>query len=614
MKRIIIIGSLVSCALLTLTGEVQAQSGIEQVLKNIEANNKELQANAQLITSQKLEAKTDNNLPDPTLSYAHLWGAKDKNETIGELVVSQSFDFPSLYATRNKLNRLKAGAFDSQADVFRQEKLLLAKEVCLDIIMLRQQKHILEERLRNAEELAKMYAKRLQTGDANALETNKINLELLNVKTETSLNETALRNKLQELNTLNGNIPVVFEENTYPATPFPADYQILKSEVLSADRTLMAFNNESLVARKQIAVNKSQSTLAFPLAPRNLTTVGLTAEWIVFSGGKRIRAGKIGNAMIDIARENREQTDATQRVLLAESYFGLRLAQEVVRVRQDTYNSLKRHYENALKLEAAGMIDKAGCLFAQVNMDEAQRSLEASQKETAVLQNALRTLLNITDTCSIQPVSPLFINAVLPAKEEFLQTMQTENYTVNQLQLQSHIAKQQLRIEQSGYLPDIAVFGKQTLYAHGIQSNLIPRTMIGVGFTWNLFDGLAREKRIRQSKIAQQTLSIGQEKAKDDLSVGIDKLYTQMQKAQDNVRALNTTIELSEELVRIRKKSFTEGMATSTEVIDSETMLATVRVARLAAYYEYDVALMNLLALCGTPEEFGKLSKLRIKK
>lgn len=348
-------------------------------------------------------------------------------------------------------------------------------------------------------------------------------------------------------------------------------------------------------------------TLAFPLAPRNLSTVGLTAEWIVFSGGKRIRAGKIGNAMIDIARENREQTDATQRVLLAESYFGLRLAQEVVRVRQDTYNSLKRHYENALKLEAAGMIDKAGRLFAQVNMDEAQRSLEASQKEAAVLQNALRTLLNIRDTCSIQPVSPLFINAVLPAKEEFLQTMQTENYTVNQLQLQSHIAKQQLRIEQSGYLPDIAVFGKQTLYAHGIQSNLVPRTMIGVGFTWNLFDGLAREKRIRQSKIAQQTLAIGQEKAKDDLSVGIDKLYTQMQKSQDNVRALNTTIELSEELVRIRKKSFTEGMATSTEVIDAETMLATVRVARLAAYYEYDVALMNLLALCGIPEQFDKL-------
>lgn len=347
-------------------------------------------------------------------------------------------------------------------------------------------------------------------------------------------------------------------------------------------------------------------TLIFPLAPRNLTSVGLTAEWVVFSGGKRIHASKIGNTMIDIARENREQTDATQRTLLAESYFGLRLAREVVQVRLDTYNSLKRHYENALKLEAVGMIDKAGRLFAQVNMDEAQRALEASQKEVTVVQSALRTLLNLEDTNSIQPTSPLFINENLPAKEEFIQVMRTENYVVNQLQLQSHIAKQQLRINQSGYMPDIAVFGKQTLYSHGIQSNLVPRTMVGIGFTWNLFDGLAREKRIRQSKLAQQTLALGQEKAKDDLGIGIDKLYSQLQKAQDNVRALNTTIELSEELVRIRKKSFTEGMATSTEVVDAETMLATVRVARLAAYYEYDVTLMNLLAICGTPEHFEK--------
>ena len=347
-------------------------------------------------------------------------------------------------------------------------------------------------------------------------------------------------------------------------------------------------------------------TLIFPLAPRNLTSVGLTAEWVVFSGGKRIHASKIGNTMIDIARENREQTDATQRTLLAESYFGLRLAREVVQVRLDTYNSLKRHYENALKLEAVGMIDKAGRLFAQVNMDEAQRALEASQKEVTVVQSALRTLLNLEDTNSIQPTSPLFINENLPAKEEFIQVMRTENYVVNQLQLQSHIAKQQLRINQSGYMPDIAVFGKQTLYSHGIQSNLVPRTMVGIGFTWNLFDGLAREKRIRQSKLSQQTLALGQEKAKDDLGIGIDKLYSQLQKAQDNVRALNTTIELSEELVRIRKKSFAEGMATSTEVVDAETLLASVRVAGLAAFYEYDVTLMNLLAICGTPEHFEK--------
>ena len=150
-------------------------------------------------------------------------------------------------------------------------------------------------------------------------------------------------------------------------------------------------------------------------------------------------------------------------------------------------------------------------------------------------------------------------------------------------------------------------FRKQTLYSHGIQSNLLPRTMIGIGFTWNLFDGLDRGERVRLNQMSdpEQTLALGQMKARDDLAVGVDKLYTQLEKAQDNVKSFKCSDCLMRRTGknRIRKKSFTEGMAT-TEVIDAETMLASVRVARLAAYYEYDVAL-NLLSLCGTPEQFA---------
>ena len=65
---------------------------------------------------------------------------------------------------------------------------------------------------------------------------------------------------------------------------------------------------------------------------------------------------------------------------------------------------------------------------------------------------------------------------------------------------------------------------------------------------------------------------------------------------------------MSKELVRIRKKSFTEGMATSTEVIDAEVMLSKVQIASLLAYYQYDVALINLLSACGIPDTFYQYS------
>ena len=85
--------------------------------------------------------------------------------------------------------------------------------------------------------------------------------------------------------------------------------------------------------------------------------------------------------------------------------------------------------------------------------------------------------------------------------------------------------------------------------------------------------------------------------AEDDIDVGVDKLCAQISNALSSVAALGTTIDLSRELVRMRRKAFAEGMATSTEVVDAEVMLSKVRIAVLLAYYEYDVAGQSAVAL-----------------
>ena len=266
MKRILILA-----VALALTAKGHAQEGMEAILQQIARNNKALQANTQLIASQKLESKATNNLANPTLSYSHLWDSDDKNITVGELVISQSFDFPSLYATRNRVSRLKSTALDAQSAAVRQQVLLQAQQLCLDIVLLHQQQQLLDERLKNAEELAQMYAERLKTGDANALETNKINLELLNVRTESRANATTLQNTLKELLALNGNLPLApgrpqpepampgpeaLGLTDYTPTPLPADFTPVLNELLAADPALQALQHESAAARKQVSVSK----------------------------------------------------------------------------------------------------------------------------------------------------------------------------------------------------------------------------------------------------------------------------------------------------------------------------------------------------------------------
>ena len=172
--------------------------------------------------------------------------------------------------------------------------------------------------------------------------------------------------------------------------------------------------------------------------------------------------------MVDLAKAGREEAGATLQSELVETYYALRLAQRVVDVREQTFLGLQKHYRNAMKLEENGMINKAERLFAQVTMDEARRELESARKDLNVAQNALKVLLNVEDAISINPSSPLFMNHDLPDELYFKNLVSTGSYIVSKLRIQEAMADNQLKISKSAYIPTIALFGKQTLYAENL--------------------------------------------------------------------------------------------------------------------------------------------------
>ena len=346
-------------------------------------------------------------------------------------------------------------------------------------------------------------------------------------------------------------------------------------------------------------------TLTFPLIPQNVASVGLTAEWVAFSGGKRLYADKLAQQLVDVAEVNVGQTKSLKQVELVERYYGLALAQQTTEVCRERYEGLRRHYEQALRMEQVGMIDRAARLLAQVGMEEALSEWHQAQYSERNAAMALSQLLGISsDEPSLSLSSSLFIVPQLPPKSVFVEQSTVANHALALLGVQERMAHNELRMAQTDYLPEIALFGKQTLYAHGLPSNLLPRTIVGVGFTWNLFDGLKRERQISQARLAQQSLVWSREQAENDVSLTVSRLYATLQQLAGEARVLDTTIALHAEVLRVRQSAFAEGMATSTDVVDATHALATAKLARLAAYYAYDVALAGMLAACGMMDDF----------
>ena len=341
-------------------------------------------------------------------------------------------------------------------------------------------------------------------------------------------------------------------------------------------------------------------TLTFPLLPQDVASVGLTAEWVAFSGGKRYYADKVARRMVDVAHINSERIGAAEEVLLVERYYGLSLALQATEVCRSRYEAMQRHYADALQMEQVGLIDKAARLACQVAKEEAAREWHHAKSVEQVRQMALKELMGISpDSAAIVPTSPLYVSEQLPSEYLFMESMLSDNYTLATLSLEEQMAGDKLRIDLGTYLPSIALFGKQTLYAHGLPSNLMPRTVVGVGFAWNLFDGLDRERRVAQTKLTQQTLAWEREEAEAELKVAVAELYATLQRTVEDLRVLDSTIALHEEMLRMQRTAFAEGMATSTELIDAENALATSRLARLTAQYAYNMTLANLQAMCG---------------
>lgn len=355
MRKIKIVLYLVICfGNISASGQIARETGsINELLRSVETHNTELKAFSQRMQAQKTENKLSNNLPDPTVSYSHLWGADNSSETIGELIVSQSMDFPTLYHTRRQLNRQKNAMADHEYQLKRRGILLKAQEICFDIILLRKEQLLLKERHQNASELAILYQQRIESGDANVIELNKVKLELLNAKTEASINETNLKKKEEELIILNGNTPFQTEQLTYPAIVLPTDYAEIKDDVLNGELALAALEQESRVGHNLLKVAQESWLPKLEIGYRRNTESGAPFNGFVVGFSVPLFENK---GKVKMVRQQLLSTELSKEQVKSETtYNALQNFREAQKTKllMDEYASLFKEHSDLLILKEA---------------------------------------------------------------------------------------------------------------------------------------------------------------------------------------------------------------------------------------------------------------------
>lgn len=380
-------------------------------------------------------------------------------------------------------------------------------------------------------------------------------------------------------------------------------------------------------------ISNELGDLAFevPIFEDDFGSIDLEILYPIFTGTKRLYANKLAKSNEALSEINKESVGAAKYLELANVYFSLSLAESMIKVLKETHEMTDNHYSQALKMEAIGMFDKAERLIVKVALDESERNLKDAENQAEVLREALLALLGQrttgpstgsgtskssdidqqttglstgSGTVPLSTSTPLFINEKYPQLEWFKDMMKENAYVFQQADLHDDIAKANLRLSQSNYYPVISVYGKQTIASYQVPKNMIPNTIGGVNLVWDIFDGLARERNIQLTKIESEIVAETQLSLKNDLEVAVDEWHANLKQACINAEELQSSLELAQEVYRIRKKSFSEGLCTSQQVLDALNLVNKTNLLLLTTYFEYDIALANLCCLCGIPEYF----------
>lgn len=332
----------------------------------------------------------------------------------------------------------------------------------------------------------------------------------------------------------------------------------------------------------------------------------LSAVWPLYTGG-RISAGRAAAALeLEAAEGQSLRTLNELHSQLVKRYFAVPLAAQLWATLKDAAAGARQHYEHALRLEAEGMISQAERLHAGVALTEADRAARQAERQLAMARTALALFLNrdnLEDRFTPLP-EPLGLDDLQAA--QLRSAARVQHPVIATLEANRRLAVEGIRAERGRMQPEVFAFGRRELVPSDL-TVLEPEWAVGIGVNLALLDRNDRVNRVRAARLRERQVEALLQQVGRDIETLVENLLMEVELAVDQYQALDAMFAMARENLRVRERAFTEGLATSLEVVDARVGLARVETARAAARYQYIVHFALLQEATGSIDRFSRI-------
>jgi len=379
MKHIFILLSII-----ILCGSNLFSQGSDKIIAEVEKNNTTLIALRKSADAERIGSKTGLYLKNPEFAFNYLWGSPESIGNRKDISLLQSFDFPSAYGYRNQISEYRNQQLELEYE--RQHKSIMTQTrvICNGLIYHNALTAELQRRIENAQKIANSFKLRYEIGETGIIDFNKAQVYLLNIIKDAESNEIERNALLAELNSLNGGIPIEFNDSVFPLQTLAIDFE--KWYIIAEQ------NNPVLKWLKQeISINQKNEKLNTAMGLPKLQA-GYMSEDVV---GQQFQGITVGLTIPLLENKNAVKYAKAKTIAMQSAETDTRLQfynnlKALHTKANSLQNSMIDYRTNLQKFNISGLLQKA--------LDKGELSLAEYYYELTVYYESFNKLLVLEKT------------------------------------------------------------------------------------------------------------------------------------------------------------------------------------------------------------------------
>lgn len=347
----------------------------------------------------------------------------------------------------------------------------------------------------------------------------------------------------------------------------------------------------------------NDAPIAFGLQLANSLTGTLSATQLLFNGSYLVglRASKTYR---ELSARELKQAKISLSEQIQKTYYTILVNQEKTKLFDLSINRLDSTYRETKALFKNGFVEQIDIDRLEVSLNNLKAEKQKADRMLRLSTLGLKLQMGMPVKDSIQLTSSLEqvqVEGIAPANTTLDYSKRIEYQT---LQTQKALAALDMDNIKAGYYPSLV--GLATLGVNSAASRFenlgniseknryAPYGFIGISLNVPVFDGLEKKYKYQQSKLKLQKVNHGLKELENVIDLELNQANISLANAQTNLEIQKRNLKLAQEVVRVSKVKYRQGVGSNLEVTNAEASLKESQTNYYTALYDFIIAKIDL--------------------